>query len=170
MRLQNYLTEFKNASMMIIYLDMDGVLTDFEKAFELIDGRKTTEIEKEGDPAFWEHVKKGGLQFWSMMPWMKDGRKLWNYVKNMNVKILSSPSRSLPDSNKGKKIWVQALLKPTPELILKRAREKQKYAAKNAILIDDKKSNILQWNAAGGTGIYHISANNTIKELKNLGI
>ena len=165
MRLEKFLNE---KSEYKIYLDMDGVLTDFDSAFKKIDGRSTTEVEKEGDPAFWEHVKKGGLKFWSMMPWMKDGRKLWNYVKNMDVNILSSPSRSLPDSSKGKKIWVYQALNPTPKLILKRAREKQEYAKPNTILIDDRKKNIDRWNAAGGIGIWHKSANKTIKKLESI--
>ena len=165
MRLERFLNEEKDY---IIYLDMDGVLVDFEKAFKKIDGRTTTEVEKEGDSVFWEHVKKGGLKFWSMMPWMNDGRKLWNYVKNMNVSILSSPARALPDSRKGKEIWVYQALNPKPKLILKRAREKQEYAKPNAILIDDKKKNIDRWNAAGGIGIWHKSTNKTIKELNNI--
>ena len=145
-------------------------MTDFHAAFEKIDGRTTKEVEKEGDPAFWAHVKKGGLKFWSMMPWMKDGRQLWNYVKNKNVKILSAPARSLPDSRKGKKIWVHQALNPKPELILKRAREKQEYAHKKAILIDDKKKNVDRWNAAGGIGIWHTSTKKTINALQKLGV
>lgn len=159
----------------LIYLDMDGVLTDFLAAFLKIDGRPTTEVEKEGDPAFWAHVAKGGLKFWSMMPWMKDGRKLWNYVKNKNVKILSAPARSLPDSRKGKAVWVKQALNPTPELILCRGKEKFKYADPNAILIDDKKKIIDQWKAAGGIGIWHGpkwggSTAKTIQALKKLGV
>ena len=153
----------------IIYLDMDGVLTDFNAAFEAIDGKKTTEIEKFGDPVFWEHVKKGGLRFWSHMPWMKDGRTLWNYVRDKNVEILSAPARALPDSVKGKKIWVNREL-GSVKLNLKRAREKQEFAHNRAILIDDKKKNIDRWKAAGGLAIHHTSAMKTIKKLKEYGV
>jgi hypothetical protein len=166
MRLTQFLNE---AGESIIYLDMDGVLTDFVAGFEKIDGRKTTEIEKQGDPAFWAHVKQGGLEFWSKMPWMNDGKRLWNYVRKFNVEILSAPARSLPESVKGKHIWVSREM-GNVKINLIRAREKQKFASKSAILIDDKKKNVTRWNAAGGTGIWHISANNTIKELKKLGV
>ena len=37
-------------------------------------------------------------------------------------------------------------------------------------LIDDKEENIKQWKAAGGIGILHTSAENTIKELQKLGL
>ena len=44
------------------------------------------------------------------------------------------------------------------------------YAAPNHILIDDRESNIDQWRAAGGIGILHTSASNTIQQLKKLGL
>ena len=38
-----------------------------------------------------------------------------------------------------------------------------------AILIDDYPKNVDQFKAAGGIGILHISASNTISQLKRLG-
>jgi len=170
MRLTNFLSELRDVGKKsVIYLDMDGVLTDFVKAFELIDGRKTTDIEKQGDPAFWAHVKQGGLEFWSKMPWMSDGKKLWEYVRKHNVEVLSAPARALPESVKGKDIWIKRELGGI-KMNLIRAREKQKFAHENAILIDDQRKNITRWSGAGGIGIYHLSASSTIKELKRLGV
>ena len=165
MRFQKY---YKKTSWKI-YLDMDGVLTDFVESFRRIDGRPTTEVEKEGNPAFWKHVEKGGLKFWSEMPWVKGSKKLWNYVKDKDVSILSSPARRLPDSPKGKQIWIGRELNPTPNLILKRARDKYEYASSNSILIDDFKKNIDAWNRAGGIGILFKNSNQVIKKLKELG-
>lgn len=170
MRLKSFLLELTEDTTFKIYLDMDGVLTDFVESFRRIDGRPTTEVEKEGDEAFWEHVKKGGLKFWADMPWIKGSKKLWSYVKNKDVTILSAPARRLPDSPKGKEIWVGRELKPTPNLILKRAREKQEYASPNSILIDDLKKNVDAWNRAGGIGILFKNPNQVIKKLKELGI
>ena len=166
MRLKHFITENNET---IVYLDMDGVLTDFEKAFIGIDGSTPRETEKHGDDAFWDHVKKGGLDFWSKMPWMKGGKELWNYVKKSNVEILSAPARAIPESNRGKEIWIKRELGHI-KLNLKRAREKHEFASPNAILIDDNKDNIDKWNTAGGKGIWHTSADKTIRELKNLGI
>lgn len=44
-------------------------------------------------------------------------------------------------------------------------KEKQNYSDQGSILIDDMK-NIDEWLLRGGIGILHISAENTIKELK----
>jgi hypothetical protein len=86
------------------------------------------------------------------MEWMPEGKKLWNYLKNLDVEILSAPSRSKLSVD-GKKIWVKTMLKPTPKLNLVRAVEKQKFANPNSILIDDTEENINQWVSAGGIGI-----------------
>ncbi len=149
-----------------IYVDMDGVLTDFDASFKKVDGRPTTEVEKEGDPAFWEHVKKGGLEFWSEMPWMKSGKKLWNFVKPYKPIILSSPAEH-SDSPKGKKIWIKREL-GNVKLILKRANEKHEFSGENKILIDDLTKNIARWKSAGGIGILFKSAEQVIKELKKI--
>lgn len=165
MRFEKYLNEAKN---MKIYLDMDGVLTDFNKTFEDMEGQDAHEYNnKYGDDKFWELIKeKGGLKFWSEMPWVKGSKKLWNYVKNKDVAILSAPARAIPDCPKGKKIWVKREL-GNVKLILKRAREKHEYAEDNdCILIDDNEKNIATWKIAGGIGILFKSASQAIKELK----
>lgn len=167
MRLKSFLLE--SSGRFKIYVDMDGVLSDFNVSFEKIDGRTTKQVEKEGDEEFWEHVTKGGLKFWSEMPWTKSGKKLWNYVKNKDVAILSSPARRIPDSIRGKQIWIGKNL-GNPSVIFKRAREKREYANENSILIDDLKKNIQQWKASGGIGILFKNADQAIKELKKMGV
>lgn len=153
-----------------IYCDMDGVLTDFDKQLKSVgikDGRAFEA--KHGSEAFWNKIDSGGLKWWSEMPWMSDGKQLWNYIKDKNVQILSAPAKTLPQSKEGKKIWVKKNL-GNVTLILKRAREKQQYAKPNAILIDDLDKNIKQWRASGGIGILHKSATSTLKQLQRLGI
>ena len=59
---------------------------------------------------------------------------------------------------------------------LVRRKEKKDFAMKGsdnkkqpAILIDDYPKNVNQFKAAGGIGILHTSASNTISQLKRLG-
>jgi hypothetical protein len=154
-----------------IYCDMDGVLTDFEKQFEIFTGIKDgKKFEKEeGTEAFWGEIAKGGLKYWSEMPWMDGGKELWDYIKDKNIKILSAPAKTIPECSPGKRMWVKENL-GSVELIVCSAKEKQDYAKKNTILIDDKKENIDQWNDRGGIGILHKTTASTIKKLKELGI
>ena len=91
-----------------IYCDMDGVLSDFDKQLAIFTGIKDgRQYEKQkGTEAFWDQIDKGGLKYWSEMPWMSDGKTLWSYLKNKNVKILSAPAKTIPESSRGKHIWV----------------------------------------------------------------
>jgi hypothetical protein len=50
-------------------------------------------------------------------------------------------------------------------LIVPSATDKQKFSGKNQILVDDYAKNIKSWNAAGGIGILHKNAQDSIKQL-----
>jgi hypothetical protein len=153
-----------------IYCDMDGVLVDFDKQFEKASGGiSPREYEdKNGKEAFWNVITEKGVGFWVGMPWMVNGKQLWDHIKPYNPKLLSAPSRS-NESRLGKRLWVRNNL-PGTELILAYAENKKNYADGNNILIDDRPSNIDQWNAAGGIGILFISTAQTIEELKQYGL
>ena len=153
-----------------IFSDMDGVITDFNGRFEKYsNGIPPSEYEKKfGKEKFWELADGEGVAFWVGMPWMSDGKKYWDYIKKYDVELLSSPSRS-ETSRLGKRLWVRNNL-PGIKLTLAQAYNKQNYAEPNHILIDDRKSNIEQWRDKGGIGILHTSAEDTINQLKQLGL
>ena len=153
-----------------IYSDMDGVLTDFDAHFmKASDGMLPSEYQKiHGVNGFWNLIDEGGEAYWVEMPWMPDGKTYWDYIKDYNPILLSSPSRS-SSSRVGKRVWVKNNL-PGTKLILSQSKDKQNYAQKNRILIDDRPSNIEQWRLQGGIGILHTSAADTIQQLKKLNI
>jgi len=154
-----------------IFSDMDGVLTDFDASFEKYsDGIPPREYEKKfGKEKFWELIDgKGKVGFWVGMPWMSDAKTYWDYIKDYDTELLSSPSRS-STSRLGKRLWVKNNM-PGIKLTLAQAAKKQNYAAPNHILIDDRASNIDQWKSQGGIGILHTSAADTISQLKKLGL
>ena len=154
-----------------IYCDMDGVLTDFDKQFEkLSDGVPPGQYEeKNGKDVFWNLISKAGVGFWVGMPWMPNGKQLWDYISKYNPSILSAPSRE-NESRLGKRLWVRNNISPKPKVILATAQNKQNYADGNSILIDDRPSNIEQWKSKGGIGILFISTSQTIEDLKKLGL
>jgi hypothetical protein len=149
---------------------MDGMLTDFNKSFKKAsDCIAPRDYEKKfGKDKFWELIDGGGVGYWVGMPYMPDGETYWNYIKDYDVELLSSPSRS-QTSRLGKRLWVKNNM-PGVKLTLAQAYLKKNYAAPNHILIDDRESNIDQWRAAGGIGILHTSASDTIRQLKKLGL
>lgn len=152
-----------------IYCDMDGVLCDFDKRFDYFAGIGPREYEsKYGTEKFWKLIDKAGVGYWVGMDWMPDGKQLWDYIKPYSPVLLSAPSNQ-PESRLGKRLWVKNNI-PGTKLILAKAKDKQNYADENSILIDDRPSNIEEWNAKGGIGIFHTSTNNTIKKLQKLGL
>ena len=153
-----------------IFSDMDGVLTDFDESFKKAsDGIAPRDYEKKfGKDKFWELIDGGGVGYWVGMPYMPDGETYWNYIKDYDVELLSSPSRS-NTSRLGKRLWVRNNM-PGVKLTLAQASKKQNYANPDSILIDDRKSNIDQWISQGGIGILHTSASDTIQQLKKLGL
>jgi len=150
-----------------IYCDLDGVLCDFDAQLKNIgigDGYKYEE--KYGAEAFWGLIGSHGVDWWAKMPWMPDGKKLWDYIKDRKVKILSKPARTLPESRVGKHEWIKNNLGEFVEFMF--SYNKEEYADSNSILIDDQENNIKKWKQAGGIGILHKSAIATIKELEKL--
>jgi 5'(3')-deoxyribonucleotidase len=150
-----------------LYVDLDGVITDFIKGYYELTG-----IDISGsfhdDPKFWDPIVKAGYDFWINLEWTKDGKKLWKYIEKYNPKILSAPSRE-NDSRIGKHDWVKREL-PGVHLILRTAEHKTEFANPYSILIDDLPKNIENWIKAGGIAIYHTSTENTIKELQKLSL
>jgi hypothetical protein len=150
-----------------IYCDMDGVLADFESGYEELTGIDLRGEFQKGED-FWDPISKAGVGFWAGLKWMPDGQKLWDYLKPFNPVLLSAPSRE-QSSRIGKHVWVKHKI-PGTKLILRYASQKQELATPESILIDDRQVNIDQWEAAGGIGILHTSADNTIKQLQKLGL
>ena len=168
--LEKFINEVAVTTKYKIFSDMDGVLTDFDASFKKAsDGIAPQDYEKKfGKDKFWELIDGKGVGYWVGMPYMTDGEQYWNYIKDYDVELLSSPSRS-STSRLGKRLWVRNNM-PGIKLTLAQAAKKQNYAAPNHILIDDRKSNIDQWISQGGIGILHTSASDTISQLKKLGL
>ena len=166
------LPEVKETPPYKIYCDMDGVLTDFEKRFDHFTGMKPKEYENRfGTAAFWELIDgKIGVKFWVGMDWMPQGQRLWDFIKPYQPDLLTSPSRN-NTSRLGKNLWVRNNLNPKPKTIFAYSKDKQRYSKENAILIDDKKSNINEWTAKGGIAIRCKDGNvdHVIDKLKELG-
>lgn len=152
-----------------IYCDLDSVLVDFNKGYKDLTGDYPPPADAPTDKvAFWKPIDKSGGDFWANLEWMKDGKKLWNYIAPFNPEILSSPSSS-HTSVEGKHRWMEEHL-PGVKLNLVQSKEKQVMAEPNAILIDDREDICKRWEDAGGIAVHHTDANSTIQKLQNLGV
>lgn len=159
----------------IIFCDMDGVLVDFDKGYEDLTGISTSHANAQGRDGFWDLFKRSleekGMseyEYWANLEWQPGGKELWNYIKKYTPYILTAPSLN-PESREAKSDWVTRL-DGMKKIYFKPAKFKSDFSGKNRILIDDRKDTIDRWNAAGGIGILHTSAEDTIKQLQNLGL
>ena len=82
-----------------LFVDMDGVLVDFEKGYEQLTGISTQQSNEQGKNKFWDLYRDSLEQknipekdYWSNLSWMPDGQTLWNYVKPYNPYVLTAPS------------------------------------------------------------------------------
>jgi hypothetical protein len=154
-----------------IYVDMDGVLTDFELQTKKLTGFTPQQLQDQGgDKKMWGEIGKHEIGFWKDMPWMDGSKVFWDFVKKFNPKILSAPSRSIDDCKPGKLAWVKNNLGSHVVVVFARASEKMNYADSESILIDDLQKNIDGWKSKGGLGILFKSPQQVIKELQKLGL
>ena len=152
-----------------IYCDMDGVLCDFGRQFKQYFKMDPKTFEsKLGIDKFWELIDGIGYIFWSKIPWMPDGKQLWEYISKYKPTLLSAPSKKA-SSRYGKRLWVNENI-PGTKLIIADREKKQNYSKKNSILIDDRPDTISEWNSRGGIGILFTSTEQTINDLKKLGL
>jgi hypothetical protein len=172
----------------VIFCDMDGVLVNFDKGYQDLTGMSTHHVDAQGKKEFWKAFRQGlensgesEKHYWANLDWQPGGKELWDYIKEYNPYILTAPSvnfdlpydqrynREYNESMQGKLEWIQRLSNMR-KIYFASAVNKPKFAGSNKILIDDRKDTIDSWNANGGIGILHTSAENTIKQLKELGL
>lgn len=156
----------------IIFCDMDGVLVDFDKGYKDLTGKPTHHADVQDKNEFWRLLGKSleekeltEYDYWVNLPWMPDGKQLWNYIKRYKPYILTAPSHN-PGSKQGKREWVEKELPEAKNIYFRKASLKPEFSGKNRILIDDRADTIEGWKSKGGIGIYHTSTSDTIKQLK----
>ena len=161
-----------------IYIDMDGVVADFDKRFNDLSGMMPQDyVNKNGLKAFWDLIdEKHKVAFWRGIELMPDAQKLVNYVEQHPFEMLTAPSIK-KQSIIGKGLWIKdkvgTLYSSKPKVTYRSAKQKHTVKpnlTKFDILIDDKGSTIDNWNAAGGTAILYKNADQVINDLKKLGL
>ena len=159
-----------------IYVDMDGVVADFDKRFKDLSGMSPEEFEsKYSKKEFWDLIdEKHKVSFWRGIELMPGAQELIDYVSKHDYEMLTAPSLK-KQSVVGKSLWIKdqvgTLFSSTPKVNYRQAKLKhliKPELTKFDILIDDRQDTINRWNSAGGTGILHTSAGNTISQLKKL--
>lgn len=153
---------------MQLYIDMDGVLADFDRHHETVFGVRSDKLLDNVD---WKAVRavKG---FYADIPPMADMPELWGFVSRLTPKpiVLTGVPLSVEEAPANKRGWVKHHLGENVEVRCCRSSEKSLHAAPGDILIDDWEKYRDLWIAKGGRWITHRSANDTISQLLELGV
>lgn len=158
-----------------IYVDLDGVLVDFETTAQDITGITVAGADKKQMNKFWKHIERhveDGGEFFARMKPLRDAMRLWQFLTKHHPTILSATGH-IKGAATEKRNWVTSHLGASvakSALFVQDGKDKAKYATPDSILIDDRAKAIDPWVAAGGIGILHKSAEQTIKRLKELGV
>ena len=156
-----------------IYLDMDGVIADFNKGYREMNDMEPREAEKHKkfDHFFDEFIAAGKFASLDLMPGVRDLITFLNFIylnRSIPTEILSSTASQdrFDEVSRQKKIWLQKHgISFTPNFVPGK-RFKYQFATPDSIIIDDTLSVIEEWRKAGGIAIWHKEVPTTLAQLK----
>ena len=148
---------------MQIFVDLDGVLADFDRGYkDIIDEETFYKVD-------WDIIRNTP-HFFRDLELMPDAIQLWDYVKKYNPIILTGVPYSIISSPNDKRKFVDKHFGKEVPMIACRSKDKFRYMHNTGdILIDDREELKYLWERAGGYWITHTSATNTVNQLCGLG-
>ena len=157
-----------------LYLDMDGVLADFDQGYEDYFGKGQRscywQSEIEGrDNVNWKLVASVPDFFLSLPP-MRDAYALVNYTRRFTPTVLTGVPSSVGGIEQQKKSWINKHFPVLSRVICCTSVGKSAVAELGDILIDDWPKYRHIWEAKGGIWITHTSAAESITQLRGLGL
>jgi hypothetical protein len=153
-----------NKDMITLYLDMDGVLCNFDKAYRAFDPEKSDR--KRFRSAVLDYHIFEDLEF------MPDTQELLNYVSKLEgitIEILTSMGTF--DAIQGnaakyqKLKWLNTHNIPYKANFVRCKQEKANFAHDRAILVDDSIGCITPFAAKHGHAIHHSKSSDTIQQI-----
>ena len=153
-----------------VYVDLDGVLADFQRHFD-----KTIDNGGLSRNKFDDYEEKivNTKDWWLKMPVLGDAKELVSHLvaAGVDIHILSAAPEWHADAARQKTEWIHKHFKiKNKNIHIVRRVDKKYFAKEGDILIDDFNRNTKEWHAAGGSSILHKKAMYTIAELEKLGV
>ena len=144
-----------------IYIDMNGVVADFNKFTSDLLGREVGWGVSDLTSDDWVKVSQVP-NFYRQLDLIEDSTRMVgvarSYSTRFDVEFLSAlpRERTMPDARGDKTFWLNRYFPGVPINFGPFSRDKKKwFKTPGDILIDDKESNIEDWYDAGGIAIYH---------------
>lgn len=163
--------------MITVYLDMDGVVCNFEEKFSPLRSPERKYDKEIFAKAVIEH------KIFENLNWMPNGQKLLNHIRsipNINVEMLTSVGTTKVEQGaeaaRQKTLWLKEHGIDYHSNFVRMFTEKKAYANSFSILIDDRPDCAFPFTAEGGHGILYkdenidkalLTLDNTINRLHN---
>ena len=151
----------------MIFVDMDGVLADFDTHYFNHFRERPTRWPKP-DTTDWAKVASVP-DFFRTIPLMRDAGDLLAGLHPRPWQILTGCPKSIDTSNNQKREWASGKFDPPRTVTCCRAREKCLHGKPGDVLIDDYLKYRDLWIAMGGIFIHHTSARESLRQLNALG-
>ena len=170
----------KTTKIKLILIDMDGVVADFVKYFE----------EETGVPiSYYEGVEEKRDEFKALKKTLIVEKNMFEALepmvdatillegleeiakeyKNVSLKFMTAVGDyDTETSARQKRNWV---LKHAPDIEFDycvKSHEKAEHADETTVLIDDRKKCIIPFEEAGGIGVLHINAKDTLRQIRKV--
>lgn len=147
-----------------LWLDLDGVLGDFDTYVEAVFGLPPRKFEDQhGAKRFWADLQSHE-DFYNRLPLMPDAMELFEAVKHLNPAILTGlPLGDWAEPQKRK--WGSRHF-PETKMICCLSKDKRDHMNPGDVLVDDFLKYKHLWEEAGGVFIHHKSAKESIEALK----
>ncbi|WP_182417264.1 hypothetical protein [Bartonella sp. HY038] len=153
----------KKTTKNTLFIDMDGVLVDFDKGYENYFGYKPTKVDDNVD---WALVN-GVESYYANIPPMEDFKELWEGIAHYNPIILTGVPKEVPSAADDKRKWVDKHIGKSQLMITCLSKDKSLHMKnKGDILIDDWTKYQHLWIERGGRWITHMSAEQSLAELE----
>ena len=151
-----------------VFLDMDGVLTDFHRGvYDIFNKPYNYESPELNTWNFWDSWtpdvtredvnKKCKRAFWANLNWMHDGRDIINIVlarfEPDNICLLTNPIVGGIETATGKMKWIKKHLPDYFHRTIITTASKGLLAKPGILLIDDNDENVDEFRVAGGKAI-----------------
>lgn len=148
-----------------LYLDLDGVLADFDRGIKDLTGKWPWQLHP---GKLWASAARAD-GFFENLEFTEDALALWEHCKPYAPVILTGLPRG-KWAEAQKRAWVARMLGEEVEVITCMSKDKPDWSGAGCVLVDDREKTLDPWNEAGGTFILHKSAEESIAALEALGI
>jgi hypothetical protein len=149
----------------MLFLDLDGVLADFDHGVQAVTGRRPEDLPLK---AMWAALAQAP-GFFETLGMMEDAGELWRYCAPHQPTILTGlPLGSWAPEQKRR--WVARMLGAHVPVITCMSRDKPRWSGPGHVLVDDRASAREGWERKGGHFVHHVSAGQSIALLQELGI